>query len=170
MRSRRGGQIWDPLLRSIHWLLAASFLANYWLVEGGEDLHQWLGYGIAGLLLLRLIWGFVGPHNARFSSFFPTLPRLRQHWQSLRQRDYCHEGHNPLGACMILFLLSMLMVTAVSGWMQELDRFWGEDWVQDLHEISASVVMVAVVLHVLAVLFMSWLMHRPLLRAMISGK
>lgn len=121
--------VWDPLVRICHWSVAALFLLNYWLLEGGEDPHEWAGYAIAALLLVRVAWGFVGPHNARFASFWPTPARLRRHWRQLRQRrfDDPGEGHNPAGALMILFLMSLLAVAAISGWMQGLDRFWGED-------------------------------------------
>jgi cytochrome b len=74
--------VWDPLVRLFHWTLFVSFCAA-WFTEGElfEDLqdrlsgewlqlvHIWAGYTIAGLLVFRLLWGFVGPRYARFSDF-----------------------------------------------------------------------------------------------------
>lgn len=71
---------------------------------------------------------------------------------------------------MTLFLLLMRVMAAVSGWRQDSDAFRGEEWVQRLHEWSADAVMVAVVVHVLAVLIMQCLTGVALLRAMVTGK
>ena len=64
----------------------------------------------------------------------------------------------------------MLLLTAVSGWMQEFDAFWGEEWLQRLHELTADAVMIAVTIHVAAVLLMQRLTAAPLIRAMITGR
>jgi len=166
-----GIRIWDLPVRLFHWSVACLFLLNYWLLEAGDPPHEWAGYAIAALVLLRCVWGFVGPHNARFASFFPTRKRLRQHWRELRERHFDPAtGHNPLGALMILLMLTLLLVTAVSGWMQELDAFWGEDWVQLLHSYSADVLMAAVAIHVAAVLLMSRISGLALVRTMITGR
>ena len=158
-------------MRLFHWSVAALFLLNYWLFEAGDPPHEWAGYTIAALVLLRCVWGFVGSQHARFASFFPTPKRLRQHWRELRERHFDPTaGHNPLGALMILLMLTLLLLTAVSGWMQELDAFWGEDWVQVLHSYSADVLMAAVAIHVAAVLLMSKISGLALVRTMISGR
>jgi cytochrome b len=163
--------VWDPLVRIFHWATVGLFMADYWLLEPGEAPHEWAGYALALLLLVRIVWGFAGPPNARFATFFPTPARLRLHWQRLRSRNFDpREGHNPVGALMILSLMVLLAVTAISGWMQGLDRFWGEDWVQRLHQFSADAVMVLVVVHVAGVLVVSRLAGFSLIRSMISGR
>lgn len=156
-------------MRIFHWSTATLVLLNYWLLE--DDPHEWVGYAVAALLAIRLVWGVVGSHNARFSTFFPTPERLRHHWRQLRTRQFDpHEGHNPLGALMILLMLLLLATIAVSGWMQGLDRFWGEDWVQNLHSYAADTLMIAVSIHVAAVLVMSRYSGLALVRTMISGR
>ena len=164
-------RIWDLPVRLFHWSVACLFLLNYWLLETGEPPHEWAGYAIAVLVLLRCIWGFAGSRNARFASFWPTPTRLRQHWRELRERRFdATAGHNPLGALMILLMLTLLLLTAVSGWMQELDAFWGEDWVQLLHSYSADILMGAVAVHVAAVVLMSRFSGLTLVRTMITGR
>jgi len=163
--------VWDLPVRVFHWSTATLFLANFWLLEAGEDLHEWTGYAIGALLVLRVIWGFVGSANARFRHFWPTPTRLRAHAQQLRARRFDeHEGHNPVGALMILLMIALLATVVISGWMQELDRFWGEDWVQNLHEYAADTLMVAVCIHVLGVLAMSRISSQNLVRAMLTGR
>ncbi|WP_369856737.1 cytochrome b/b6 domain-containing protein [Candidatus Thalassolituus haligoni] len=164
--------IWDRFIRLFHWSVAVLFLANFWWLDDGDDAHEWAGYTLLALLLARLIWGFVGPTNARFSDFLPTPARLCDNWQRFGeyQRQHRHNSrHSPVGGLMVLLLLLMLTVTGVSGWMQELDAFWGEDWVQNLHRWAANSVMAMVVIHVVAVLLIQWRYRVPLLQGMLPG-
>jgi len=163
--------VWDPLVRIFHWGVAMLFLLNYWLWEGGGIVHKWAGYIIAAFLVVRFIWGYCGSDNARFRNFWPTRARFRRHFRQLQRREFdATEGHNPLGALMILFLLPLLALAAITGWMQGLDIFWGEDWVQNLHKYAATTLMIAVVIHIGAVLAMSRITGLSLVRTMISGK
>ena len=44
----------------------------------GFAIHSWIGIGAAFAVALRLVWGIVGPHSARFSRWLPvTRARLR---------------------------------------------------------------------------------------------
>lgn len=163
--------IWDRFIRFFHWSLALSFLLNFWVLEAGDPPHEWVGYFIGLLLIARLVWGFIGSPNARFSQFFPTPSRLKQHIQHMRLKQYDpQEGHNPIGALMIFTLLLSLIVVSLSGWMQTWDMFWGEDWVETVHETSANLIMILVVLHVSAVLIMQHISKISLIKTMLTGK
>src|SRR5665647_750717 len=62
-------KVWDPLVRVFHWSLATLFLVAYVTGDEIERVHVAAGYAIAGLIALRVVWGFVGPRHARFSNF-----------------------------------------------------------------------------------------------------
>ncbi|NVK41390.1 MAG: cytochrome b/b6 domain-containing protein [Oceanospirillaceae bacterium] len=163
--------IWDPVVRLFHWSLALAFLLNYAVLEEGETAHEWVGYYCLAILSVRILWGFVGPRNARFADFFPTPARVRHHLALLRQgRIEAHDGHNPLGGLMILALMAGVTLTGITGWMLELDAFWGEDWAEELHEVMANLTMLLVFVHVSAVLLFSWLGPVNLVRTMITGR
>jgi len=163
--------IWDPVVRLFHWTLALAFLLNYFVLEEGEEVHEWVGYYCLAILVVRVVWGFVGPRNARFSDFFPTPSRVRHHLTLLRHgRIEEHDGHNPLGGLMILALMTCVALTGITGWMLELDAFWGEDWAEELHEVTANLTMLLVLVHVSAVLLFSWLGPVNLVRTMITGR
>ncbi len=163
--------IWDKYVRLFHWSVATLFLLDFWVLEGGDPPHNWVGYAIGFLLIGRILWGFIGSHNARFSSFFPTPTRLRQHLADMKAGKVDpHEGHNPVGALMIFFLLTLLSLIVLTGWMQRWDMFWGVEWVEEMHEVLANIAMIAVVIHITAVVVMERKLGISLIRTMITGK
>lgn len=162
--------VWDPLLRLFHWSLVAAFTIAF-LAEEGESWHNGAGYVVLGLLAFRLAWGFVGPRYARFSDFMPTPRRVLGYLRGLLHgRPERHLGHNPAGAVMILFLLATLLVAAGSGALMVTDRFWGVEWVEELHEVASYAALVLVGIHVLGVAVSSLLHRENLVRAMITGR
>lgn len=163
--------IWDNYVRLFHWSVAPLFLLDFWVLEGGDPPHNWVGYAIGFLLIGRILWGFIGSHNARFSSFFPTPTRLRQHLADMKAGKVDpHEGHNPVGALMIFFLLTLLSLIVMTGWMQRWDMFWGVEWVEEAHEVLANIAMIAVVIHITAVVVMERKLGISLIRTIITGK
>lgn len=163
-------KVWDPLVRVFHWSLAGLFLANF-LTEEGELVHRRFGYTILILIAVRFVWGWIGTRYARFSDWVPGPQRLRQY---LRDRITGHShrqlGHNPAAAMMILTLLIGVLLVAFTGWLQTTDRFFGDDWLQDLHEVLAYGVLVLVVVHVLAAVGESVHYRENLIAAMIHGR
>lgn len=163
-------RVWDPFVRIFHWSLVSCVLINYVLIDDGETLHQWLGYIACGLVAARIGWGFVGSEHARFASFFPTPARLRAHLTAMRagQPDF-HPGHNPLGAIMMLTLMALVLALGLSGFLQTTDLFWGEEWLEELHEMLASALIGLAALHAAAAVVMGRLEGVNLVGAMISG-
>lgn len=159
--------IWDPLVRCFHWLAVVLVLLDYWLLEGGENTHQWAGYALGVLLVVRILWGVVGSAHALFADFVPTLESLRRHL-SERTLD-SRSGHNPVGALMVLAMLTLMAVIVFSGCLQATDRFWGESWVEQIHEYSADALMGLAVVHVVAVLLVQRFSGVPLVRPMLTG-
>ena len=162
--------VWDRFVRLFHWTLVSCVLLNYFVLDDGKTLHQWVGYLALALVLARIVWGFIGSTYARFSDFFPTPARLLRHLRQFKAGNpEMHWGHNPLGALMILALISLVLGLGVTGWMQTLDAYWGEEWLQELHELLANVLIGLATLHALAALVMGRLERTRLIRAMFTG-
>jgi cytochrome b len=163
-------RVWDPLVRVFHWSLAALFAVAYASGDEIERLHVAAGYAIAALVVLRVLWGFVGPAHARFADFVrPPREVLTYLRDVLTGRERRYLGHNPAGGIMVLALLLMLSGTAVTGVMMTTDAFWGAEWVEDLHEAFANVTVSLVAFHVLGVLVTSFGQRENLVKAMITG-
>src|SRR5262245_18144017 len=64
----RSVAVWDPAIRIFHWTLAAAVLTAL-VSDEVRSLHEAAGYVALALIALRIIWGFIGPRHARFSSF-----------------------------------------------------------------------------------------------------
>ncbi|MHA2939569.1 cytochrome b/b6 domain-containing protein [Vibrio sp. RC27] len=149
---------WDWVVKITHWSVAILFIANFYFTDEGGDIHIWCGYGILGLVGLRLLWGLITHSPARLSSFFPSpFSALKHLKEVLKTRKDDHEGHNPAGAIMIWAMWLGLLTTGTSGWMMETDMFWAEIWVEELHETAANVTFTCVCIHVSAVILMSFL-------------
>lgn len=172
--------IWDLPHRLFHWLLAASVIAAYVTAKiGGEwiDWHGRLGVFILGLLVFRIVWGFIGSTHSRFSSFFPTLPRLlaylKGRWQGI--------GHNPLGGLSVLALLTVLAVQVGTGLFANDDiAFEGplfgfidkdtSDQATAWHNTSVNFLLALVALHLVAIIFYRWVKKNNLVVPMLTGK
>ena len=163
-------RVWDLAVRIFHWSLVTSF-AVAWLAEEGESLHEIAGYAVLGLVAFRLLWGFVGTVHARFADFVPSPSVLIGYLRAmLAGRARRHIGHNPAGGAMIVVLLVMLALASGSGWLMTTDRFWGENWLEDAHEILSELTLVLIALHVAGVLISSIAHRENLVVAMITGR
>jgi cytochrome b len=122
-------RVWDILVRVTHWAVAAGITANLLFTEEGSELHQYVGYTVVGLVIVRLLWGLVGTRYARFSDFFPTSSRIKRHLSDLsaRRMDEQHLGHNPLAAIMMLLLWAVIIGLGVSGYLMEARIFGSKD-------------------------------------------
>jgi cytochrome b len=184
-------RVWDPFIRISHWVLAAAVLTD-WVVERPIWLHSWLGYVALIAVTLRVLWGFVGPPNARFT--FVRGPRtvIAYLVGLVRFSSPRYLGHSPAGGAMILALLAMVAATSVTG-MADLAVERGEGplagaiakverparvpgqrrpplLIKEVHETLANITIVLVFLHVLGVVLASIAHRENLVLAMVTGR
>jgi cytochrome b len=163
--------IWDLPTRVFHWALAGSFLGAYLLAEedGSRNLHVMFGYTVAGLLVFRLLWGFVGSTHARFHDFAYGPGAAVGYLRDLvrgRARDY--DGHNPAGSWAIYALLAVAAATALTGWLHY-NGFAGETF-EEIHEVLANAWLVMIAVHLAGVVVASLAHRRNLVASMITGR
>lgn len=172
-------QLWDWPVRVFHWsLLAAVSTAIVTGKLGGSwmDWHGVAGQVILGLVVFRIVWGFLGSTYARFATFVPTPARvlayLKGQWHGV--------GHNPLGALSVLALLGLLGVQATTGLFSNDDiaftgplaGFVEEELSLSLtawHHRLVNVLFGLLGLHLAAILFYVHIKKDNLLKPMVTG-
>ena len=187
--------LWDPVVRLSHWALALVVLLNAVLTEGGGVPHVLIGWGALAVLLLRLVWGLVGPAEARFSAFPPTIRGALSHLADLvkgRPRDY--PSHNPAGALMVYALWGTMAVLIGTGiamtgtgplgtlerkaavetmdWSQlDLGESRGEEGeiLKEVHEVAGNLILILAGLHVAGVVVEGRALGRNLVAPMLTG-
>jgi len=179
-------KIWDLPVRVFHWLLVALILGSYLSSEFGSfDMweHKLIGYTILGLVVFRILWGFVGSRHARFSDFVVSPWKALAYGKALRQGKKGETGtlgHNPMGGYSVLALLGLVAAQAITG------LFANDDVVAqgplagyvsdsmsglltEVHEIIFNLLLVFVVLHIAVILFYRFVKNENLVKAMILG-
>jgi cytochrome b len=189
-------RVWDPFVRIGHWLLVTAFAVSFITQGEPETLHVWSGYAVAAYVVLRVVWGFAGPANARFASFVASPARALRYLKDMpRGRARRYLGHSPAGGLMVVLLLASLAGTTAAGLMlYAVDEHAGplaafvapaagegagadrraedprEEYWEELHEALAYLTLALVVLHVAGVLVASRSHHENLALAMITGR
>jgi cytochrome b len=185
-------RVWDPLVRVVHWSLAAAVLVD-WATDEPLWMHTWLGYIAGALVTLRLVWGFVGPENARFASFVAGPRETFDYLAGLvRFSAKRYLGHSPAGGAMIVALLILVAATVGTG-MANLAADRGEGpmagvvakverpprvpgqrrpplLMKQVHETVANITLIFVAFHVAGVVLASFAHRENLVRAMVTGR
>ena len=176
--------VWDVPTRLFHWLLVL-LVALAWVTGEAEGsmftVHQLAGYGVAVLLVFRVIWGFVGSRHSRFSDFVRPWREVCAHIRGmLSLRPARTLGHNPLGGWMALVLLLVLAAQVGTGLFASDDGLGGPlagtvaagtaHAIAELHEGLSGALLGLIGLHIIGVLVESLLTRDNLVRAMITGQ
>jgi cytochrome b len=181
----RRTRIWDWPTRLFHWLLALCVLGS-WITANAFDLldvHMTIGYVTLGLLAFRLIWGVIGPRHARFASFLAGPRTTLRYLQSLPLRGaaaHTSAGHNPLGGIMVLVMLVLLLTQAVTGLfatdeLLHLGPYNGAvssdtgEALTSVHKANSDFILIAVWMHIAAILFYAFYKRQNLIGPMITG-
>jgi len=109
-------KVWDPFVRLFHWSLVLFFVVSYLSGEEESTLHIYAGYIVLGLIIFRLLWGFIGTKYARFSNFVRAPKDIIRYFKGiLKGRPKHYLGHNPLAGAMIVALLISLFMVSYTG-------------------------------------------------------
>lgn len=190
---------WDPVVKLTHWSVVLAVLANAVITEDGSAAHVWVGYALLAILALRLLWGLIGPAEARFSAFLPSPKRALAHLRDIRKGVPSeHKSHNPLGALMVYAIwvcLSVIIgtgiamaglpdtsdlgigsrnpsaVSAESGEEGEYGEREEEEGgaAAEVHETAVNLLYLLILLHLAGVVFETRRSGRKVILAMIPG-
>jgi cytochrome b len=175
-------KVWDLPTRVFHWGLLSAVCGSFYSVWFAEDmvLHSRFGYAVLALCLFRLVWGVVGGHWSRFTSFVPSWRQTRA-YLSPSESFVTQPGHNPLGAWSVYAFLLLLLLQVGSGLGSDDDvGFNGPltplmpsqwvSWSTSYHaEVGKTVLLVLILVHIAAVLFYTLVKRQALIQTMWHG-
>jgi cytochrome b len=164
--------IWPWWVRLTHWALVVVFVANYFLLDPGSWVHTWLGYGVTLLIVARIVLGFSTKNPyASLRSLDLNKKAFLHHLQELKARHLSPaEGHNPLGWLMVFLFWALMLVLAVTGFLaEEVDYFFGNQLLDEIHVWAADAMLIAALIHIASVFLVGFWGHIPLVRPMITG-
>jgi cytochrome b len=186
-------RVWDPFVRIGHWAVVVAFCVAYFTKGEPRVVHTYAGYTLATYVVLRVLWGFIGPEHARFRNFVRSPSSAVRYLADLvRSRAPRHVGHSPAGGVMIVLLLISLAGTTGAGMtlyalhdhagplaalVASADDAAGttaddearEEFWEETHELLANVTLLLVLLHIAGVIVASRAHRENLVKAMITG-
>jgi cytochrome b len=157
-----------------HWLFALCFVGAYASADGESWrlLHVTLGYTLAGLLAFRVVYGLVGPRQARLAQLWRKLAGLPEWLRALRQPGSAkvnwRQGQNLLMALAIVALMVVVVPVALSGYGTYND--WGGEWLEELHALSGDLFLALVLGHVAMLFGLSLLRRKNQAAPMLTGR
>lgn len=177
-------RLWDGPTRIVHWALVCLIGFAWWAAETHHmDWHRLAGFTILGLLVFRLIWGFVGSGTARFANFVKHPGETLAYIRTLPSRTHTEShGHNPLGALSVLAILAALVVQVVSGLftvdvdglesgpLSDRVSFDTGRLFAKWHHTSFSALQTLVALHLAAIVFYAVYKKADLVGPMVTGR
>lgn len=170
-RDRVEVRVWDPFVRFFHWVIAGAFAVAYVSADEMEQVHVVAGYLIGGLIVLRILWGLVGPRHARFTDFIyspiAVIHYLRDLLLGHAKRTL---GHSPAGGAMVIALIIALAVTSVTGIVMGPEEGGYGEAFEELHELAAVATLALVLAHIAGVLLASFVHHENLPLSMFTGR
>ncbi|MFT6992370.1 MAG: cytochrome b [Paraglaciecola sp.] len=177
--------VWDIPVRLFHWLLVLCLFGQWLTAEVLEDamhIHFYIGYFAIGLIIFRLIWGFVGTKYARFSSFIAGPKAILSYVQSLTSKQKVFTtGHNALGGLLLPAVLVLVGLQAISGLFTSDDivsvgpyydsaNSTVQKCMQWLHHNIFDVLIALAVIHLFAIAWYRWALKHDLITPMITGQ
>lgn len=178
-------RLWDLPVRVVHWSFVILLPALWWAAEIKSDieLHKTLGYIMLGLLVFRILWGFVGSSTARFGRFVRGPRGVVSYLRGLRSENAEPiVGHNPIGGWSVIALLLLLTVQLLAGlFAQDVDgiesgplsylvSYETADAARAVHQQVFNILLGLIVLHLGAIIFYRLVHRNDLVLPMVTGR
>ena len=176
--------VWDIPTRLFHWILVGLVIFSFISGKIGVTAmryHEWSGFAILVLVVFRIVWGFIGGRQSRFSDFLKGPAAVIRYASSLLRKDSKpHIGHNPLGGWSIIAMLISLLIQVGTGLFANDDILTEgplyalvskqtSDWLTGVHHLNQKVLLTLVLIHIAAVIFYLIAKRENLIKPMITG-
>jgi cytochrome b len=167
--------VYDLPTRIFHWLFAVLFLGAFVIAKTVDDespvyaLHMLAGIAIVGLVIFRIVWGFIGTQHARFSNFALRPADMIVYFKDIVEGGKKRwAGHNPASSWAAISMLALAIGLGVSGYLMVSGV--QKETFEEVHELFANLFIVIVVLH-LAGIVLHTVRHKEMIAlSMVDGK
>ncbi len=178
--------VWSGWLRLAHWSLAGAtllLLATGWLIgnspavaESAAEIHYLGAALLLFALMLRLFLGCFGNPGERLAELLPRDQELDGMRASLwfylslgRARLPAWFAHNPLWKPLYLFLLLVLCLSLLTGWLMQETPLIGRLYLPRAHVWLANTVAVLTAAHLYSVILQDLKGTTADISAMVNG-
>ena len=128
--------------------------------------HGIIGLAIGLMVIIRIIYGFIGSEYSRFNNFlYNPVAVVRYLWSILRGKAAKHIGHTPGSAYPIFAMLALSLGIVVSGVLIAL----GNKDVKYMHKFLVNLMLYVVIIHVLGVIVHIIQQRENIIASMIHG-
>jgi cytochrome b len=167
-------RVYDLPTRLFHWLFAGFFLTAFAISNLVDDesarfsLHMLAGLGMVFVVLLRLLWSFVGTRHARLGDLSLNPAELFAYFKEIFSAGGRRwAGHNPASSWAAVAMVCLALGLGATG--IAMATLAESDALKEVHELLANAFLVVVLLHV-AGLLVHAIKHRDRLpAAMVTG-
>lgn len=170
----RNQLVYDLPMRAFHWAFAGLFITAFIIAKTVDDespvfsYHMLAGILLVSTVILRVLWGFIGSRNSRFSSFALHPMELISYFTGIlsgSKRTWA--GHNPASSWATLAMLALSLGLGVSGFLMA--KGYGEAF-EDIHELMANAFLVVVLLHIAGVILHGFRHQDGIAFSMVDGR
>lgn len=167
--------VYDLPTRFFHWIFAGLFLTSFVIAKtvDSESLvysfHMLSGLTMGYLVLLRIIWGFVGTKHAQFKGFALNPVDLINYFKGFLTGDKTRwAGHNPASSWAAIVMMILALSLGITGYLMTSGN--DPEVFEDAHELLANSFLIVVIMHILGI-FLHTLRHKELIGlSMLDGK
>ena len=166
--------VYDLPTRLFHWTFSSLFIVAFFIAKTMDDdqptfsYHMLAGLMLGGLVVLRLIWGFVGTKYARFSSFALHPYDLIAYGKGILTGEKKQwDGHNPASSWTTLIMLGCAISLAVTGVLMTSGY---KETYEEIHELFANAFLITVLLHIAGVALHALRHQDGIALTMVHGK
>ncbi|MDA8001889.1 MAG: cytochrome b/b6 domain-containing protein [Alphaproteobacteria bacterium] len=199
MNTAKKPKTWDLPTRITHWALAILVIAAFISGDGIADtptntewgrnlqIHRIIAVCIVGLLIFRLVWGFIGNAQAKFKNFPLSPIKLAQDLANLatpgsHAKPKHYPGHTPAGAWATIAILVFVAVQVGTGLLNfnTDDNIYGplarlvpqnvNNNAKWIHEKLGELFPTIILLHLAAVFWHEIVKGHKIITAMFTGR
>ena len=174
-------RVWDLPTRLFHWLLVNGLVLMYLTaITGKMRWHLYIGLFLFGLIIFRILWGFLGSQSARFKDFVKGQKEIRRYLKGHMSENE-QPGHNPVSALMSIALMALVSLQIISGMLASnlKARFSGHlvqlipdsiiPFAQKAHSVLFWILLGFSVVHIVGIVLHGLIKKQNLFTPMITG-